>query len=335
MKKLSVWLLVFGMFSQQACAAEEVVNIYSYRQAYLIEPILEKFTEQTGIKYNIVFAKSGIAERLKREGEFSPADIVLTTDGSRMVELAESDLTQAVTDETLLANIPKKYRDDENHWFALTLRVRNLFTQKDAFSGKEWRYEDLADEKFPGKICMRSGRHPYNVALIASIIAHKGKDQAKQWLQGVKAHLARKPQGNDRAQISALESGLCDVAIANSYYYGKMLDNPEQRDIALAARINFPNSADRGSHVNASGVVMAKHAPNRGNALKLMRFLSQDTAQEMYAEVNMEYPVKAGVKPSDLLASWGVFKADTLSLDALFNYRTDALKLLDEVKFDL
>jgi len=327
---------VLGLLTQTALADEYVVNIYSYRHAYLIEPILDKFTEQTGIQYNIVFAKSGIAERLKREGEFSPADIVLTTDGSRMVELAESGLTQAVADAELIGNIPEAYRDDENHWFALTLRARNLYTKKGgAYEGKAWRYEDLGDADFKGKICMRSGRHPYNVALIASVIANQGRDQAKQWLQAVKDNLGRKPQGNDRAQISAVESGLCDVAIANSYYYGKMLDNPEQKDIAMGVKINFPNSEDRGSHVNASGVVMAKYAPNRENAVKLMRFLSQETAQKIYAEVNMEYPVKVGVESSDLLKSWGTLKADSLSLDQLFTYRTEALKLLDEVKFDL
>ena len=335
MKKIYSWLLILGMFTQAVWADENVVNIYSYRQAFLIEPILDKFTEETGIQYNVVFAKSGIAERLKREGEFSPADIVLTTDGSRMVELAESGLTQAVTDAELIANIPQAYRDDENHWFALTLRARNLYTKKGAFAGKQWRYEELGDANFGGKICMRSGRHPYNVALIASIIAHKGRAEAKKWLQGVKVNLGRKPQGNDRAQISAVESGLCDVGIANSYYYGKMLDNPEQKDIAMGVKINFPNGEDRGSHVNASGVVMAKHAPNRDNAVKLIRFLSQDTAQKMYAEVNMEYPVKEGVEASELLKSWGMLKADTLTLDQLFTYRTEALKLLDEVKFDL
>lgn len=327
-------LFALLVMTQPSYSEDRVVNIYSYRQAYLIEPVLKEFKQKTGIDYNIVFAKKGLAERLKREGEYSPADVILTTDGSRMVELAESGLTQAVEDELLMSNIPKTYRDGDHHWFALTLRLRNLFTSKKRFSGGLSSYTDLAKPAYKNKICMRSGKHPYNVALIASMIAHNGVDKARQWLQGVKKNLARKPQGNDRAQISAVHAGLCDIAIANSYYYGKMLSDPEQRERASSVEIRFPDNDGLGTHVNASGMLMARYAPHKDEALELMRFLSDD-AQKVYAEVNMEYPVKSDVESSDLLSGWGDFKADSLPLGTLFTYRSAALKLLDEVKFDL
>ncbi|SHI26098.1 Fe(3+) ABC transporter substrate-binding protein [Ferrimonas marina] len=316
-------------------AAAQTVTVYSYRQPFLVEPMLEMFTEQTGIKTQVVFAQTGLEERLNREGRLSPADVVLTTDISRLATLVEMGLTQPVESEVLSQNIPSQYRAPDNQWFALTLRTRNVYSAKDRVGPVDVSYEDLATPAFKGKICMRSGKNAYNVALIASMIAHHGEADAKTWLEGVKANLARKPQGNDRAQITAVAEGVCDYAIGNSYYFGKMLEDPKQAPYAEKVVINFPNQADRGTHVNVSGAVMAKHAKNVEGGKALMEFLSGKQAQGVYAQLNSEYPVHPEVAPSEMVASWGEFKADTLPVQELAVYHATAMKLLDEVRFDL
>ena len=316
-------------------AAAGEVTVYSYRQEFLVKPILDDFSQATGVKVNFVFAKDGIADRLAREGRLSPADLVLTSDFSRLQELVDKQLVTQVESDARKQNIPAQYRDPEGNWYALTMRVRNLYSSKERLGPLAINYEDLADARYKGKVCMRSGKHPYNIALVASMIAHHGEADAKSWLQGLKSNLARKPQGNDRAQVQAVKEGLCDIAIGNSYYYGKMLQDPIQRPWAEAAVINFPNQENRGAHINVSGMALAKHAPNSADALKLMEYLSSDAAQQSYAEVNMEYPVKVDVPVSELVASWGDFKADDLPVYKLAEHHQAALRLLDEVKFDL
>lgn len=336
MKKLLTLSAIAASFAAPAMAAEEV-NVYSYRQPFLVEPMFDEFTKETGIKVNVKFAKKGLAEKLQQEGEYSPADVVLTVDISRLAELTDKGVVQAVDSDVINANVPAQYRDKENEWFALTLRTRNVYSSRDRVGklGDDFTYGDLANAEYKGKICTRSGKHPYNVSLVSSMIAHQGEAKTKEWLEGVKANLARKPQGNDRAQVKAIKEGLCDVSLGNSYYLGKMVNDKEQKAWADAVYINFPNQNTTGTHVNISGMAMAKHSPNKDNALKLMEFLTGDKAQHMYAEVNFEYPVKADVKPSELVASWGEFKADTISLDEIAEYHSAAIKLLDEVKFDL
>lgn len=321
-------------FASAANAAENL-TVYSYRQAFLVGPILANFTKETGIDVDVVFSKKGIAERMMREGRLSPADIVLTSDFSRLMELVDKNLVIPVDSELLKANIPAKYRSVEDNWYALTMRVRNIYSSKDRLGKLDIDYEDLADPKYKGKICTRSGKHPYNISLVASMIAHHGEADTKTWLEGWKANLARKPQGNDRSQVKAVKEGLCDIAIGNSYYLGKMLQDPKQVPWAEAVEINFPNQDNRGSHINVSGMALAKHTKHKDNAIKLMEYLSGTAAQKSYAEINMEYPVKADVKPSDLVASWGEFKADELPIFKLAEYHNAAVRLLDEVKFDL
>ncbi len=325
---------LFVLLSSALQAAEEV-NIYSYRQAFLVKPVVEEFTKETGIKVNILFTKKGLAERLKREGKHSKADIVLTTDISRLMELTDKGLTQPVTNKNIDKNIPANLRDDDHHWFALTTRVRNIYASKDKIGKIDIRYEDLADSKYKGKICTRSGKHPYTVALVSSMIAHHGYESAKTWLTGVKANLARKPQGNDRGQVKAIKEGICELALGNSYYFGKMLKDKKQQAWANAVELLFPNQADRGAHVNVSGMALTKYAPNKAAAIKLMEYLTSNKAQQLYAEVNMEYPVKTDVKPSKLVASWGKFKSDQLAMSKIAKNRGLALKLIDQVKFDL
>ena len=319
----------------QAQAAEEV-NVYSARQAHLIEPIVRQFTQQSGIKVNLVYAEDGLAERLKREGRLTPADLVLTVDISRLMELVDADLVQPVRSPSLEQAVPAQYRDPEGRWFALTTRVRGIYSSKDRLGQlSNIRYEDLADTKYKGRICTRSGKHPYNVALVASMLAHHGEAKTRQWLEGVKANLARKPQGNDRDQVKAIKEGVCDLSLGNSYYYGNMLEDANQKSWAEAVYLNFPNQADRGAHVNVSGVVMTKYAKHPESAQRLMEYLVGDQAQQLYAELNKEYPVKSGVALSPLVASWGQFSADDLSLVAIAKQRAQAMTLLDEVKFDL
>ncbi len=322
--------------STAVAATDDVVNIYSYRQPFLIKPILDTFTQQTGIKTKVVFAKKGLLERLKREGKFSPADVVLTSNFSLLLQLSDQQLTQTFGSKTINSNVPDAFRDPNHQWIALTKRVRNIYSSKERMGDlSQVSYEDLASTQYKGKICTRSGKHPYNIALVSSMIAHHGEAQTKQWLLKVKANLARKPQGNDRAQVKAIKEGLCDLALGNSYYYGKMLQDDKQKAWAEAVNINFPNQKDRGAHINVSGVVMAKHAPHKADAQKLIDYLTSEKAQQLYASLNMEYPVKVGVEVDPLVASWGQFKEDEVAIAKVAGFRKQALALLDETRFDL
>lgn len=335
-KLLALSAIACSVLAPSVMAAEEV-NVYSYRQPFLIEPMFKEFTQETGIKVNVKFAKEGIAEKLAQEGEYSPADVILTSEFSRLFELSDKGLTQPVNSRVIDENIPAQYRDSSEEWFALTVRTRSVYSSRDRVGklGDDFDYLDLAKPEYKGKICTRSGKHPYNIALVAAMIANHGEAQTKTWLEGLKANLARKPQGNDRDQVRAIKEGLCDLSLGNSYYLGKMLEDKEQKSWAESVYINFPDQNAQGTHVNVSGMAMAKYAPNRDNAVKLMEFLTGETAQHMYAEVNFEYPVKPGVKRSELVASWGEFKSDTLPLEKIADNHTAAIKLLDEVKFDL
>lgn len=323
-----------GLICTNAVAADSV-NVYSYRQPFLIKPIFDAFTEETGIEVNTVFAKKGLVQRLKNEGRNSPADILLTSDFSNLSAAVAADVTAPVTSEMLDRNIPAEFRDPDNLWFGLTNRARLIAVSKDRIgSNPPASYEDLIKPEYQGKICTRSGKHNYMVALTASIIAHNGENAGREWLEGLKANLARKPQGNDRAQVKAISQGECDIAIINSYYMGAMLADEEQTVWANSVNLIFPNQADRGTHMNISGVALTRSAPNKDNAIKLMEFLSSATAQSMYAEVNHEYPVNQSVEASKLVQSWGSFSYDKLPLAKIAEQRNSASKLADEVNYD-
>jgi iron(III) transport system substrate-binding protein len=311
------------------------VNVYSYRQPFLIKPLFDAFTQETGIQVNTVYAQTGLVERLKSEGANSPADLIFTVDIGRLTDAVKAEVTQAVDNATLNANIPSPYRADNGHWYGLTTRARVIVASKERVKpGEISTYEELADPKWKGRICTRSGKHPYMVALTASMIAHHGEAKAKAWLSGLKANLARKPQGNDRSQAQAIKEGQCDIALINHYYMAQMMRDQEQSAWAEAVYLIFPNQNGRGTHLNVSGMALTKGAPNKADAIKLMEFLSGDLAQRIYAEDNTEYPVKPGVPWPDLLTSWGRFKADTMALDQVAQYRAEAVKLTDEVGYD-
>lgn len=321
------------LFATPALAEE--VNIYSHRQPELIQPLMDAFTAETGIDVNIAFVDKGMAERLKAEGSRSPADLVLTVDIGRLVELVNADVIQPVDDPTLTANIPAEYRDPANMWFGLTTRSRVVYSSKDRVKpGEITTYEDLANPKWKGRLCMRSGLNDYNVALTAAYLLHHDPEATKIWLQGIKANLARKPQGADRDQVKSIWSGECDIAVGNTYYIGQMLSDDSQKQYAEAVRIDFPIFEGGGSHMNISGVAMTKSAPNKAAALKLMDWLSSDEAQKIYAETNHEFPVKPGVPRSALVQSWGTFTPDSLSLADIAKARGAAVKLIEDVDFD-
>ena len=335
MKKfVAISLFFVTLFFSSPIFASEV-NIYSYRQPFLIEPLTTAFTDKTGIKVNIVYLRKGMIERMKAEAKRSPADVVLTVDISRLSALVEAGLTQQVVSQTLSTNVPEKYRDPAGHWFGLTTRARIIYVSKERVrSGEIKSYEDLADPKWRGKVCTRSGLNAYNLALTSAIIHHHGEDYAKKWLDGFKQNLARKPQGNDRAQVKAIWAGECDLSIGNTYYMGKMLKDPEQADWAKSVNIVFPTFEGGGTHVNVSGIGMAKFSPNKENALALMEFLSSGEAQEIYATANFEYPIAPGTKVDDLVKSWGSFNADNVNLMTIAKLRKKALKLTEIVDFD-
>lgn len=311
------------------------VNIYSYRQPELIDPLLKAFTEETGIRTNVAYIDKGMVERLQAEGARSPADIILTTDISRLSEAVAGGVTQPVESAVLDERIPAEFRDPGNQWFGLTTRARIVYAAKDRVDPAEvTTYEDLADPKWQGRICTRSGTHSYTLALIAAMIAHHGEEATKTWLEGVKANLARKPQGNDRAQVKAIWAGECDISLGNTYYMGQMLSDEEQKAWADSVNVLFPTFENGGTHVNVSGIALTKAAPNRDDAVRLIEFLTSQEAQEIYAEVNYEYPVAPGSEASDLVKSWGSFTPDALNLMELAGLRADALRLVEEVDFD-
>jgi iron(III) transport system substrate-binding protein len=331
-------LLCPALAASIASAADpSEVNIYSYRQPYLIDPLLKEFTDETGIKVNVIFAEKGLIERIQAEGRNSPADVLLTVDVGNLAQATGAGIAQPIQSPILEAAIPPAYRATDGEWVGLTRRARVIYASKERVKQDTISYEELADPKWRGKICIRSGQHVYNVALIASMIAHHGEDWTELWLRGVKANLARKPAGDDRLQVKGVYAGECDIAVGNTYYMGAMQKNdkePEQKEWANSVRIIFPDTNDRGTHVNISGAVVAKYAPHKGNAIKLLEFLASDKGQEMYADVNNEYPVKEGIPWSKLVQSWGDFKPDPISLNEIASLRKKASELVDKVGFD-
>lgn len=311
------------------------INVYSHRQPELIQPLVDAFTAETGIAVNVAFVDKGMAERLQAEGDRSPADLVLTIDIARLMQVVDAGVTQPVQSEVLEANIPESLRDPEDHWFGLTVRARIVYASKERVAaGEVTTYEDLASEKWRDRICTRSGLHDYNVALLGAVIAHYDEATATTWAEGLKANLARKPDGGDRDQVKAIHAGECDIAIGNTYYMGQMLADPAQVPAAESVNIIFPTFENGGTHVNISGVAMTRSAPNRENALKFMEWLSGAAAQRIYAEMNHEYPVKPGVERSALVTSWGEFTQDGKTLAEIAAQRPAAVKIMETVNFD-
>jgi iron(III) transport system substrate-binding protein len=328
--------VLFGALLAPIGAAEaaETVNVYTYREPVLIEPILKAFTDKTGIAVNMVFSKDGLVERLAAEGKNSPADVLITAESGLLVQAKAAGVTQSIKSEVIDGSIPASLRDPEGHWFGLTRRARVVYASKDRVAQDSITYEELADPKWKGKICVRSGQHTYNIALLASMIANDGEEKAEKWLTGLRDNLARKPAGGDREGVRDVNAGLCDIAIGNTYYMVQMLKNPEQKPWADSVKILFPNADGRGTHVNVSGAAVTANAPHRENAIKLLEYMVSPEAQHLYAEKNGEYPVVEGVAESEIVQSWGPLKPDPLPLSKIAVLRKQASELVDKVKFD-
>lgn len=329
-KLLVVAALSSALFSTAAVFADEV-NIYSARQEELIKPLLDKFSDQTGIKVNLITGKPDeLISRLASEGRNSPADLLISTDVGRLYRAKQQGVLQSIESDKLNAAIPEQLRDPAGQWYGLTMRARPIMYVPGKVNPAELStYADLTSPKWRGRICIRSSDNIYNQSMIAGIIAHAGADAAEQWAKGLVANFARPPRGGDRDQISAAASGVCDIAIANTYYLGGMLADKEQLSVAEKVKVFWPDQQGNGVHVNISGAGVAAHAPNKDNAVRLLEYMVTEQAQQWYAQTNHEYPVVAGVEQSDLLKAMGDFKADKLNLDKLGELNAEAIRVMD------
>lgn len=330
----AVALLLTGVLPAAAQSGE--VNVYSYREPGLIQPLLDKFSAETGIKANVLFAGDGLIERAEAEGELSPVDVILTVDIGNLVSAKEKGVAQPIA-AAALERVPDAFHDAEGYWTALSLRARVFYVSADRVDAQALTYEDIAKPEWKGRLCTRPGEHVYNIGLIANRIAVWGLDETRDWLTAVRDNLAFPPNGNDRGQVKSILEGTCDLAIANTYYMGLMLNNeaePEQKQWAASARIVYPDAEGAGTQVNVSGAVLAKYAPNVENGQKLIEFLVSDEAQQLYANANYEYPVVAGVNPDALVMSWGELKADQTPLTEVAAHRAEAAALVDELRYN-
>lgn len=323
------FVVSFGLITSVQAAEE--VNVYSSRQEVLIAPLFERFTEETGIKVNVLSASAGaLLARLRSEGRNSPADILLTVDAGNLHRAREAGILQVVDSDVLQKKVPPALRDKDGYWYGLSMRARVIFRSRDRVPADAISsYEELADPKWKGKICVRSSDNIYNQSLVASMIAAHGVEKTEEWARGLVANMARRPQGGDRDQLAAVAAGQCDLALANTYYYGGMLRDPNTREAAEQVAIVWPNQDDRGVHVNVSGAGITAHARNVENAIKLLEFMVSPEAQAWYAEGNSEYPVVPGVEIHEVLQSWGEFRRDDLNLSTLGINNAEAVRLMD------
>ncbi|MEO5808395.1 extracellular solute-binding protein [Devosia sp.] len=327
--------LLTGLVSP-AFAQSGEINIYSFREQSLLQPLLDKFTAETGIHPNVLYAGDGLLERIKAEGELSPADVVVTVDIGNLVGAKDMGITQPITTPDL-QRVPAQFRDVDGDWTALSLRARVFYVSKDRVTATKLTYADLAKPEWKGRLCTRPGEHAYNIGLIAQRIAATGLDATREWLTKVRDNLAMPPNGADREQVRNILDGTCDLAIANTYYMGVMLNNtaePEQKQWAESARIIYPDADTDGTQVNVAGGFIAKYAPDVDNANTFIAFLLSDEAQEIYANTNYEFPVIPGVEPAPLVKSWGTLNPSKIPLAEIAAHRAEAAKLVDELKFN-
>ena len=328
---LAVLLVMSGSLLNPARADE--VNVYSARAEALILPLLERFKAETGIDFNLITAKADeLLTRLEAEGRSTPADVFITTDAGRLQRAKDAGVLRAVNNPVLNARIPQNLRDQENHWFGLSQRARVIFYAKDRVDpGELSTYEALADTHWQQRICVRSSSNIYNQSLVASMIEADGVEITEAWARGLVANFARNPAGGDTDQLRAAAAGQCDVAIANTYYYGRLVNSDKEADRAVAGALGlyWPNQADRGAHINVSGAAVTLHAKHPEAAERLLEFLVSAESQSWYAEVNIEYPVVADAQTSALLKSFGEFKGDSLNLSRLGENNRAAVQLMD------
>jgi len=322
--------LVLSAISSVSMADE--VNVYSARKEKLIKPLLDSFTKETGITVNLVTGKADmLLKRLETEGKNSPADLFITTDAGRLYRAKQAGVLQTIDSKAINNIVPANLRDSENQWFSLSLRARPIFYVTESVNPQELSsYEDLADEKWNKKICIRSSNNIYNQSLVASMLATNGPEATLEWAKKFVNNLAIPPRGGDRDQIKAAAAGVCDLAIANTYYLGKMLTAKDgQKEAAAKVKIFWPNQSDRGTHINVSGAGVTAHAKNKDNAVKLLEHLLTKDSQKWYSQVNHEYPVRADVEWSPMLKGWGEFKSDEINMSMLGEFNHEAVKIMD------
>lgn len=330
-KQLLATAILVG-FSHSALSAEEV-NLYSARKEALIKPLLDRFTQQTGIAVNLITGNAdALLKRMQIEGKNSPADLLITTDAGRLHRAKEAGLTTAIESDALAKLVPVSYRDKDKHWYGLSLRARPIVYVKGKVNPDNLSsYDALKDPKWKGRICIRSSNNIYNQSLVASMIAHNGADATESWASAFVKNFARPPKGGDRDQIKAAAAGMCDIAVVNTYYLAGMVESKDTKEQAAAKKVAvfWPDQSGNGTHVNVSGAAIMKAAKHKANAIKLIEFLASDASQEWYAETNGEYPIRDGIAISDTLKSWGSFKKDDLQLNLLGKYNPDAVRLMD------
>lgn len=341
-KLLSIALIGAGSLASSHTVLAEghnkdnVVNLYSARKENLIKPALEAFANKTGITVNLVTGKDdALLKQIQAEGQDTSADLLITVDAGRLQRAKDAGILQPVSSATLNRNIPASLRDKDNQWYGLSARSRVVIYNKDKVKPSDLStYEDLASPKWKGRICIRSSGNIYNQSLLASMIAHHGAEKAQAWAKGIVENMARPPKGNDRAQMTGAAVGECDIAIANTYYYGRWQTSkkPVEREYSEKVAVFYPNQNGRGAHINVSGAGVTKYAKHKANAVKLLEFLSGPDAQKFYAEVNHEYPVLEGTPVSPIVQGWGYpFKKDTLAINKLGENNAEAVKIFDRV----
>ena len=314
------------------------VNIYSAREGYLLKPLLMEFENYTKIKVNIISGKSKVLQkRIQQEGKNTRADVLLTVDAGNLYKAKSDGLLKRINSKRLNKLIPSHLRDDEGYWYGLSIRSRVIMYNPQKVNIKELStYDDLANPKWKGRICIRSSGNIYNQSLLASLISHLGEEEAERWARTVVNNFSRKPKGNDSTQMTSVVLGECDVTLANTYYLGKWITSKKDNERKYAKRISvfFPNQMGRGAHINISGAAVIKHSKNTENAIKLIEFLASEKAQALYAKTNHEYPIREDIEVSDIVKSWGYpFKQDNLSLNKLGKNNTKAVEIFDKVNW--
>ncbi len=332
MKSSRLILVLLSLGAITASAQEKVLNLYSARHYQTDEALYANFTRQTGIRINRIEAKEDeLLERIRNEGANSPADIFLTVDAARLAKADELGLFAAVKSKTLEERIPANLRSPD--WFAFSTRARVIVANKELVKVEDVQnYEDLASPKLRGKVCSRSGSHPYNISLMAALIAHLGETRAEEWARGVVANFARAPKGGDTDQIKSVAAGECGVAVSNTYYLARLLrsEKPEDRRMMERVTIIWPNQKSFGTHINISGGGMLKTAPNKDSAIKFLEYLASDDAQRYFADGNNEWPAVASVVVrNSALDAMGKLKADSLPVATLAKNAVAAQRIYD------
>lgn len=331
---LLILAFVVGCKSDNKQENTNELTVYTHRHYESDQELFKRFEEKSGIKLNIVNASADeLIQKMRLEGEQSPADVLITVDAGRLYRAKSQDLLQTFSSKLVDSIVPKHLKDEDGKWVGLTKRARVIAYSKDRVDSTELStYENLISKNWDDKILVRSSSNIYNQSLLASIIANQGSEFAENWAKGISANMARSPKGNDRDQVKALANNEGDLAVVNTYYIGKMLNSEDKNEVEAGKSVNifFPNQETTGTHINVSGIGIAKYSPNKENAIQFIEYLLQEEAQNIFAGSNFEYPANSNVEPAEILKSWGDFKEDKLSLNELGKNNKEAVIIFDK-----